>query len=792
VKKKISILLVLAMVLTLIPMTAFAGITKSGSVATVADDSVVNLGQARIEIPAGSLSVGDELIISLPSKVTFLDKFTGGVEINEAGNDLALTGVLWNYVNTVAPGVKFYGELTSALGTEAGTSIRIPATNANGNANALYTAAPALDVTTLGNGEFKLTVTAAATTLLSEDSTIFFNLGAVAIEDGFEGPINLNVLAPNGSGFPAGTVTVGTVATSGKINVSTSSTKTSSDNFTFRLNLQELLPGSLKNEAQALKIKLPNGYKFTQTPAAATATISAHGGTVVYGQDLNTTISYQNNNTEMVIRPATAATTQASFWRIPAIGFRLDDVTKAQAGDIMAQIYGASSTDVTEIKVGTFGEFGVQVTEKEVKDVVAGKVDQEIGSFFVEELMSNSLVTSRNVILELPEGVIWDYNPDASVVTPTVDDYTNYHADIPQFANKGVTLNGGGAAAAQLPSIVNSGRELRYIVSNTSDKAKLEIKDLKVAIRPDFEGDLVVKVRGTAGAAGEVKVANVVPSVTAEISEVKEVVIGRSSQKIADITITEALKEAFSNVSGATNIVELELPVGFEFTRLPKVEVVEGDLDIHQVGFSSNNANTLVFNVRGESNKPSTIKVSDVELTTFRHAPEGNVTLTVSGGDLVETDAHFANHDVAAEVVIAKVITPAQGQDGKFEDRQPVTFTIGQKSYVVGNEVVTADVAPFIQDSRTMVPVRFVAQAVGVSESNIIWDDATRTVTIFGERVVQLTIGSSELLVNGAKVTMDTQAIISADRTYVPIAFIAQALGVEYTWNAADMSVTFE
>ena len=47
---------------------------------------------------------------------------------------------------------------------------------------------------------------------------------------------------------------------------------------------------------------------------------------------------------------------------------------------------------------------------------------------------------------------------------------------------------------------------------------------------------------------------------------------------------------------------------------------------------------------------------------------------------------------------------------------------------------------------------------------------------IKGGTVVQLTIGSNVMLVNGAAITMDVPAEITSDRTMLPFRFIAQAL----------------
>lgn len=56
-----------------------------------------------------------------------------------------------------------------------------------------------------------------------------------------------------------------------------------------------------------------------------------------------------------------------------------------------------------------------------------------------------------------------------------------------------------------------------------------------------------------------------------------------------------------------------------------------------------------------------------------------------------------------------------------------ITLRIGDRSYLVDNQVKTMDVAPFIRDGRTMVTLRFIAEAFGYW---VDWDPDTRTVTI--------------------------------------------------------------
>lgn len=99
---------------------------------------------------------------------------------------------------------------------------------------------------------------------------------------------------------------------------------------------------------------------------------------------------------------------------------------------------------------------------------------------------------------------------------------------------------------------------------------------------------------------------------------------------------------------------------------------------------------------------------------------------------------------------------------------------------VFGKQVVN-DVTPVIRNDRTMLPARFVAEALGAS---VEWDEAAQKVTITKENtVIEITIGSNIAFVNGMEVILDSPAFIENSRTYLPLRFIAENLGAEVEWN---------
>jgi hypothetical protein len=79
-----------------------------------------------------------------------------------------------------------------------------------------------------------------------------------------------------------------------------------------------------------------------------------------------------------------------------------------------------------------------------------------------------------------------------------------------------------------------------------------------------------------------------------------------------------------------------------------------------------------------------------------------------------------------------------------------------------------------------MVPVSIIAQQLGAT---VDWDPAALTVTIKGEKVVVLTIGSATATIDGSPITLQAPATVTGGRTMVPLRFVSEALGAEVAYT---------
>ena len=117
-----------------------------------------------------------------------------------------------------------------------------------------------------------------------------------------------------------------------------------------------------------------------------------------------------------------------------------------------------------------------------------------------------------------------------------------------------------------------------------------------------------------------------------------------------------------------------------------------------------------------------------------------------------------------------------------------VKMTIDSLTAFVNGTAKTLDAAPIIRNSRTMLPVRFVAENLGATVS---WDDATKTVSVkSADTTIEIVIGAATAKVNGAEIALDSPAFIENSRTYLPVRVVAENLGATVSWDDATKTAT--
>ncbi len=123
-----------------------------------------------------------------------------------------------------------------------------------------------------------------------------------------------------------------------------------------------------------------------------------------------------------------------------------------------------------------------------------------------------------------------------------------------------------------------------------------------------------------------------------------------------------------------------------------------------------------------------------------------------------------------------------------FPEKKLIILFIGRTSAEINGVPVTLDVPPRIIRNRTMVPLRFVTEAMG---AEIQWEASEQkiTLTLYGKEII-LRVGATTAMVNGNPVILDASPTIIGGRTLVPIRFISENLGAKVDWEGTQQRIT--
>lgn len=836
-RKLIATLMIVAMLLSMIPMTAFAATSNNAlTVPSVGTGSARDLGTVRIietEATQGSITAGTE--------VTFIlgDGLSWAAENQPTAATLSTFINIPQGVGTVQNSLNH--ELTSHIrssssinaGTSADTTNTVVVTLCNDTftaaattlTNWTVTGATLTSVTVSGNqatlvltGAVTATDTitvkanAAALTSNADSNTLTFQVGAevtstpvpddvifvsstnktltvrvtkvsnavtnpasraiiefkpVKLDVSGSGPAEVEVFSTSGA-ITNGKVVVGQRVGGGTTAVALSAPGRTegNDRAIGAIRIVETTAGSLEKADNSISLTLPTGYTWNKAPTVTLSGGFAPGSVTVSGIDKDA-----NGYSRVRLNVVKQSTGQPGV--IELTGGTVDIANTAAAGDAVLRL-GGSNVGITaqDLVVVKKVSFGSKVEAVSAPVIYAGANSATIGDIKISEDAAGSIISNRTIRLVLPENAEW--------------------ATVPTFRR-----DAGDIAMDGVGTIVENTnkREVVFTVGPNMSKSAstFRLAGGEINVQPDAKlGDLIVKVEGTATVAGEVKVAEIKAPVTVTAENTKNVIIGKQAQLAGDIVIKEAEAATIKAIrtTGGTAYLDIHAPAGVTFASVPKVEVTEGNLVLDTLNITRLAGNSVLsIPVRAASTTASTIKISGIQFTVTRDVPEGNVTLGIRGSsiDRVNDPKPAEGTRNAATVVATQVVTPAPGDLVAKE----TVFNIGSTTYTVDGVEQTMDVAPYIKDNRTFVPVRFAAQAMGVAEKDIIWDGAKGTATLFkGDRIIQMTIGSNIMTVNGVQITMDTAPEIVNNRTMLPVGWLAQALNVVATWDGAAQTAT--
>ena len=141
----------------------------------------------------------------------------------------------------------------------------------------------------------------------------------------------------------------------------------------------------------------------------------------------------------------------------------------------------------------------------------------------------------------------------------------------------------------------------------------------------------------------------------------------------------------------------------------------------------------------------------------------------------------------------------AYDAENKVADKKEEKYELTIGSNVIKSEKdgvaseKTIDVAPYIVDGSTLIPLRGLVEEMG---AEIAWDGATKTITLkTDDATIVLQIWNRRVFVTNkefgeVRYTLLNFPVIKDSRTFIPVRFVSEQLGYNVAWDGATQTVT--
>lgn len=549
------------------------------------------------------------------------------------------------------------------------------------------------------------------------------------------------------------------------------------------------------DEGDEITLKLNSGFEFANNDNNK-ITIKADGTTIT------PEVEYEDD--EIVI--TVDGDISADVDTLTISGIKVE-ATSAKEGATATIKVSASGNDSVSVEVATVVDYAVSMSVDEDEDVpviysgvdvdntgITDDSDHESLEVSIDETFAGAWDNSKKFTLSLPEGV---YAADVDVVVDGID------LDREDFID---AYDNGEYEYFEF--------DKRIFEENDSDNDPYEMDvTFTLVADPDFEGDVVLTLSGDAMEEQEVTIAKFVKPYTVSAQQNDLTIDYRNTEIPTDVVITEA--EAGLWEKGTEFALSLD-KIDFD----DDASVTADDKSGMEIKDVKTKDGEIRFTVDSESDgEPATLTVSDLTLYMDRNLPAGAYDLNMyaldmlgvdsaekaedfDGSDYKAADKGYLTQtlladedttvfvgdesddiDYTAKTGFVYIVTAGSDTTG-FTTK--LTVPIGENYLIAGETKVEQDAPAYINaEGYTMLPVRAISTSLGIDNNNVLWDQATKTVTIlYGDRIISMTAGASVMYVNGSSIPTSSSVEIVNDRTFLPMRDLATALGVtDLTWD---------
>ncbi len=793
-KKFLSMVMAAAMVVSLVPATAFAASGDFKATAKVVDAK----NYTEKEIGAGVIS-GPE------AQLTFTT-----ADVTDAGSELTFTFTLDNAKITEGSANTTTGFTNTKTVDEVKASVKGEVTNSIDTKDVV--------VQYVDEDEFDVTITEDGSKELKRGAILVVAFDGVQMDKISKGKTATvtvdsdDVTVTNGDDLVFASVESKGIKASVKDTVDVATEEVAEiKELKIEPAVGETLGAVAKNGTD-IRLKLNSGFEFVKSDLA----LSTNKGTPVPD------VAWDDD--EVTFENIGDGITGAEWFKIASLKV---EATSAKSGSTATIKVYVDGNDTVSVEVAKVVDYTVSMSVDEDEDVpviysgvdvdntgITDDSDHDALEVTIKESFAGAWNNSKDFTLSLPEGV---YVAD-EISTSTDGDF--------KLTTSGKTTEQWFQDAYDEGDYIDltfkrrTWEETNPNDTNKDDPAEISFT-LKLVADPNFEGDVVLKLTGDAVEEQEVTIAKFVKPYVVEAQQNDMQIDYRNTE----IPTSVVIKEAEAGLWDKNTEFRLALDK-IEFDDEGKIAVDnKSGLEIKDNEIKEKDG-VLYFTVDSRSDdEPAVVTLSGMQLYMDRSLPAGAYDLDVysptmladkfnNDGDVADnaTKGYLAqailkpasekeneviadiNDDFYSETAKAgfvNIVTAGREDTDSFTTK--VVVPVGEKYVISGETKQEIPVPAYINaDGYTMLPLRAVSVALGINSNNVLWDQATRTATVmYGSKIISMTYGQKVVYVNAAPIPASTSVEIKENRMFLGLRDLGNALGVtDITWDAATKTAT--
>lgn len=184
---------------------------------------------------------------------------------------------------------------------------------------------------------------------------------------------------------------------------------------------------------------------------------------------------------------------------------------------------------------------------------------------------------------------------------------------------------------------------------------------------------------------------------------------------------------------------------------------------------------------------------TEYNLTTLMHDPKYRLDVATqpSGYSQPPWPGYYIGHNdfeipQKGEFVYNQIPQPNITDDYTIsESKFYMTLNIGSNQAMINGQEIkideNAEVVPFIENDRTLVPLRFVCESL---KYEVEYNDDEKSITLVnGSFRIELKINSEKYKINGDEYEFDNKVQVFNDRTFVPIRALSEIIGMSVDYD---------